>query len=156
MFLHRPPVLFLDVPTIELDVSMQLRIREFVAAYIARYAATVLLTIHYMADVEALCERVIVIHEGRILFDGGLGTLSARFAGHKTIAVVVADPDADLSSYGDVVTRDGDRTSLRVPKAETPATTGRLLAEHDVLDLTIEDPPIEDVIERVFAQGASG
>jgi ABC-2 type transport system ATP-binding protein len=153
--LHRPDVLFLDEPTIGLDITMQRRIREFVAQYNARYGATVLLTSHYMADVEALCPRVIVIHEGRILFDGGLGALGARFAAHKTIEVVLGDASGDLDRYGEVVQRDGERVLLRVAKADTPSVAARLLAERDVLDLTIEDPPIEDVIERVFLEGAA-
>jgi ABC-2 type transport system ATP-binding protein len=153
--LHRPDVLFLDEPTIGLDITMQRRIREFVAQYNARYGATVLLTSHYMADVEALCPRVIVIHEGRILFDGGLSALGARFAAHKTIEVVLGDPSGDLDRYGEVVQRDGERVLLRVAKADTASVTARLLAERDVLDLTIEDPPIEDVIERVFLEGAA-
>ena len=87
--LHRPQVLFLDEPTIGLDVTMQKRIREFVAEYRQRHEATVMLTSHYMADVEALCERVIVIHHGRILFDGDLSELSDTFAAWKTIAVAL-------------------------------------------------------------------
>src|SRR5213076_917377 len=83
--LHQPRVLFLDEPTIGLDVTMQKRIRQFVAEYNARYDATVLLTSHYMADVEALCERVIVIHHGQILYDGPLTGLAERFAAYKTI-----------------------------------------------------------------------
>ena len=153
--LHRPEVLFLDEPTIGLDVTMQRRIRDFVAAYNARHGATVLLTSHYMADVVALCQRVIVIHEGRLLFDGGLAALGARFASTKTIGVVLEQPDVDLSGYGEVVERDGDRILLRVPKAETAQVTGRLLAEHTVVDLTVEDPPIEDAIERVFVSGSA-
>ena len=134
--LHRPQVLFLDEPTIGLDVTMQKRIRTFIAEYNQRYEATVLLTSHYMADVEALCKRVIVIHRGRLLFDGQLAALADRFAAYKTIEAVLAD---------------GERMSLRVPKAETSRATAQLLAEHDVSDLTVEDPPIEDVIEQVFA-----
>jgi ABC-2 type transport system ATP-binding protein len=134
--LHLPQVLFLDEPTIGLDVTMQKRIRSFVADYNARFDATVLLTSHYMADVEALCKRVIVIHHGRILFDGELSALSDRFAAHKTIEAVLAD---------------GERVTLKVPRSETSQATARLLAEHEVHDLTVEDPPIEDVIEQVFA-----
>jgi ABC-2 type transport system ATP-binding protein len=137
--LHLPQVLFLDEPTIGLDVTMQKRIRSFVAEYNDRYGATVLLTSHYMADVEALCKRVIVIHHGRILFDGDLTALTDRFAAYKTIEAVLAD---------------GERLTLQVPKAETSEATARLLAEHDVSDLTVEDPPIEDVIEQVFASEA--
>jgi ABC-2 type transport system ATP-binding protein len=152
--LHRPQVLFLDEPTIGLDVTMQKRIRTFVAEYNKRHGATVILTSHYMADVEALCKRVIVIHHGRILFDGALATLADEFAAYKTIGVVLANGGAPLDAYGEVVDEDGDRVSLRVPKAETSRVAARLLADHDVLDLTIEEPPIEDVIESVFAQPA--
>jgi ABC-2 type transport system ATP-binding protein len=150
--LHRPRVLFLDEPTIGLDVTMQKRIRGFIAEYNRRYEATVLLTSHYMADVEALCKRVIVIHHGRILFDGALSGLGERFAAYKTIAVELQDGVRDLGAYGDVLQQDGSRITLRVPRAETAQITARLLAEQDVADLTVEDPPIEDVIELVFAQ----
>ena len=153
--LHRPQVLFLDEPTIGLDVTMQKRIRGFIAEYNRRYGATVLLTSHYMADVVALCRRVVVIHHGRIMFDGNLSALSDRFAAYKTIEVALADGTADLGSYGDVLERDGDRVKLRVPKADTPRIAARLLSEQQVVDLTIEDPPIEDVIELVFAEGSA-
>ncbi|MBM2823975.1 MAG: transporter related [Thermoleophilia bacterium] len=150
--LHRPQVLFLDEPTIGLDVTMQKRIREFIALYRQRHEATVMLTSHYMADVEALCERVIVIHHGKILFDGDLAALSDTVAAWKTIAVVLENDAGDLSGYGEVIHRDGDLVTLRVPKAETARVTARLLAEQEVLDLNVEDPPIEDVIELVFAR----
>ncbi len=150
--LHRPQVLFLDEPTIGLDVTMQKRIRSFVAEYNRRYDATVLLTSHYMADVEALCKRVIVIHHGQILFDGELARLGDDLAAWKTIDVELEDGAADLSAYGDVVESDAGRVKLRVPRAETARVTAQLLAEQDVADLTVEDPPIEDVIELVFAQ----
>jgi viologen exporter family transport system ATP-binding protein len=151
--LHRPQVLFLDEPTIGLDVTMQKRIRGFIAEYNRRYGATVLLTSHYMADVVALCRRVIVIHHGRIMFDGNLSALSDRFAAYKTIEVALADGSSELGHYGDVLERDGDRVKLRVPKADTPRIAALLLSEQQVVDLTIEDPPIEDVIELVFAEG---
>jgi ABC-2 type transport system ATP-binding protein len=150
--LHQPKVLFLDEPTIGLDVTMQKRIRTFVADYNAQHGATVLLTSHYMADVEALCKRVIVIHHGRILFDGDLSGLSDTFAAYKTIGVALENGNADLSRYGEVIHRDGDWVTLRVPKAETSSVTASLLAQEQVLDLNVEDPPIEDVIELVFAQ----
>jgi viologen exporter family transport system ATP-binding protein len=152
--LHRPQVLFLDEPTIGLDVTMQKRIRTFIEEYNRRHGATVLLTSHYMADVEALCKRVIVIHHGRILFDGALAGLADEFAAYKTIGVVLENGGAPLDAYGEVVHQDGDRVSLRVPKAETSRVAARLLADHEVLDLTIEEPPIEDVIESVFARSA--
>lgn len=151
--LHKPSVLFLDEPTIGLDVTMQRRIREFIAEYNRKYEATVLLTSHYMADVEALCKRVIVIHHGRILFDGDLSALVTRFSPHKTIIVELETEGTDLSAYGEVVEADGNRYTLRVPKADTPPVTAKLLADQPVIDLTVEDPPIEDVIEQVFSEG---
>ena len=150
--LHRPQILFLDEPTIGLDVTMQRRIRTFLAEYNKRYGATVLLTSHYMADVEALCRRVVVIHHGRLLFDGELAELVQRFSPHKTIIVEMENERVDLSGYGEVVESVEGRVSLRVPKAETAQVTGRILSEQPVLDLTVEDPPIEDVIEQVFQQ----
>ena len=152
--LHRPQVLFLDEPTIGLDVTMQKRIRSFVAEYNRRLGATVLLTSHYMADVQALCRRVVVIHHGRILFDGALSVLAARFNATKTIGVVLKDGTVDLSAYGDVMATDDDRVTLRVARADAPEVTTRLLRDLPVADLTIEDPPIEDVIEHVFAGAA--
>lgn len=147
--LHQPQVLYLDEPTLGLDVTMQKRLRQFIAEYNARTGATVLLTSHYMADVEALCKRVIVIHHGRILYDGGLAGLSERFAAYKTVGVTLQEA-ADLSGYGEVISSDGTQLSLRVARAETARVTARLLAEQPVLDLTVENPPIEDVIEQVF------
>jgi ABC-2 type transport system ATP-binding protein len=149
---HRPQVLFLDEPTIGLDVTMQKRIRSFVAEYNARHGATVLLTSHYMADVEALCKRVVVIHHGRILYDGPLTGLADQFAAYKTIGVALENGIVDLGRYGEVIHQEGDWITLRVPKSETSQVAARLLAEQSVLDLNIEDPPIEDVIELVFAQ----
>ena len=150
--LHRPIVLFLDEPTIGLDVTMQRRIRSFIAEYNRRYGATVLLTSHYMADVEALCKRVIVIHFGKILFDGDLSRLVEQFSAYKTIGVTLDNGNIDVSSYGEVVSRQGSHVTLRIPKAETPQVTARILAELHVDDLTVEDPPIEDVIDKVFSQ----
>jgi ABC-2 type transport system ATP-binding protein len=152
--LHLPQVVFLDEPTIGLDVTMQRRIRGFIAEYNRRFGATVLLTSHYMADVEALCRRVIVIHLGRLLFDGDLSALVERFTAHKTIVVQLGDCQKDLSSYGEVMSCEEGYVTLRVPKAETARVTERLLADLPVIDLTVEDPPIEEVIERVFAQEA--
>ncbi len=149
--LHQPRVLFLDEPTIGLDVAMQRRIRSFIADYNRRHHATILLTSHYMADVQALCRRVIVIHHGAILFDGELRALSDRFTSHKTINIVLADPSVALDGYGEVVARDGDRVTLRVGKEATSLVAARLLNEQPVSDVTIEDQPIEDVIEQVFA-----
>lgn len=149
--LHKPRVLFLDEPTIGLDVTMQRRIREFIAQYNQRYGATVLLTSHYMADVEALCKRVIVIHNGRLLFDGGLSQLLQRFSAFKTISFSTFGT-SDLGQYGEVVGKEDGRVTLRVPKAAASQVTARLLAEQQVDDLTVEDSPIDDVIEKIFSQ----
>jgi ABC-2 type transport system ATP-binding protein len=153
--LHRPRILFLDEPTIGLDVTMQRRIRAFIAEYNRRYQATVLLTSHYMADVEALCRRVVIIHHGQLLFDGELASLVQRFSPHKTIVVDLEGEEQDLGGYGEVVGREGARVTLRVPKADTARVTARLLSEVPVVDLTVEDPQIEEVIEQVFSQEAA-
>jgi len=151
--LHRPGVLFLDEPTIGLDVTMQRRLRVFVAEHARRHGATVLLTSHYMADVQALCRRVIVIHHGRILVDGQLASLADRFGGYKTIGVRLEGGDtAALAGYGDVVGEEDGMVTLRVTRAAAPSATARLLSELPVADLTVEDPPIEEVIELVFAE----
>ncbi len=152
--LHHPSIVFLDEPTIGLDVTMQRRIRAFITEYNRRFGATVLLTSHYMADVEALCKRVVVIHHGRLVFDGDLSVLVKQFTEHKTIVVQLGDCDADLKAYGEVVSCSDGLTTLRIPKAEAAHVTERLLADLPVIDLLIEDPPIEEVIERVFAQGS--
>jgi ABC-2 type transport system ATP-binding protein len=114
---------------------MQKRIRSFIADYNQRYGATVMLTSHYMADVQALCKRVIVIHHGHILFDGALASLADRFSLDKTVTARLAD---------------GEEVKVNAPRGEIAVATGKLLAANDVVDLTIEDPPIEDVIEELF------
>ncbi len=158
--LHRPMVLFLDEPTIGLDVTMQQRIRTFIADYNRRTGATVLLTSHYMADVVALCKRVIVIHHGWLLYDGDLSALSGRIAPFKLLTVKLEDledparPLPDLAAYGEVQSSQDGQTTLRVSREKAPAVTARLLAELPVADLSVEDPPIEDVIDQVFS-GAS-
>jgi ABC-2 type transport system ATP-binding protein len=153
--LHRPQVVFLDEPTIGLDVTMQRRIRAFIAEYNHRFGATVLLTSHYMADVAALCKRVIVIHHGRLLFDGDLSDLVQQFTAHKTIVVQLEDCQANLHTYGEVLNCEDGRFTLRVPKAQTAHVTERLLADLPVIDLLVEDPPIEEVIDQVFTQEAA-
>lgn len=152
--LHGPEVLFLDEPTIGLDVTMQKRIRQLIADYKDEYGASVLLTSHYMADVVALCERVIVIHHGRILYDGGLAGLSERFSPHKTITLSTNGRFGDLSSYGEIVEAGSSKVILSVSRNDVPSVAARLLADQPVDDLSIEDPPIEDVIEQAFAMEA--
>ncbi len=150
--LHRPKVLFLDEPTIGLDVNMQVRIREFVAEYNRRFQASVILTSHYMADVTALCKRIIVIDKGQIVFDGDLGELTERAGARKVISVELARLVTleRLASYGQVQSVEGLRARLEVPRQTTSSTAARLLAELPIADVTIEDPPIEEVIGQMF------
>ncbi len=156
--LHQPRILFLDEPTLGLDVTAQRRIRSFIAQYAARHDATVLLTSHYMADVEALAERVIVIHHGSLLFDGALAGLVERFSPHKTLTIDLeepASPASGLERFGEVISVDDCRITLQVPKGEAAAVTARLLAELPVVDLSVADPPIDEVIDRVFSAPSS-
>jgi ABC-2 type transport system ATP-binding protein len=151
--LHKPQVLFLDEPTIGLDVTMQRRIRSFIQEYNRRTGATVLLTSHYMADVEALCKRVIIIHHGKILFDGDLSELVQQFSAYKTITIDLEEIDGiDFTRFGEVVETEGLQVKIRVPKTDTPGITGKILSELTIQDLTVEDPPIEEIIDRVFSQ----
>ena len=170
--LHQPEVMFLDEPTLGLDVTMQRRIRSFLADYNARTGAAILLTSHYMADVEALCKRVLVIHHGRLLFDGALAELASSFGTTKTIRVRLDDTaDSDASSVavanalgdarslglrihdGEAAAGDDGVVTVRVDRADAPRTAALLLERLDVVDVSIEDPPIERIIEQVFADG---
>lgn len=154
VLLHRPKILFLDEPTLGLDVTAQRRIRTFLNEYNRRHQATVLLTSHYMADVEALCERVIIIHHGRILYDGDLSGLVERFSPHKRVTIDFESAETpDLSAYGEVVEQSADTAILRIPKVDAPRITSQLLARLPVKDLTIEDPPIEAIIDQIFSLG---
>jgi ABC-2 type transport system ATP-binding protein len=155
--LHRPQVLFLDEPTMGLDVSMQNRLCRFLAEYNRRSDVTMMLTSHYMADVVALCPRVILIHHGRLLYDGSLSGLAERLAPFKLIRVALSngpiESGPDLPSWADVVERENGRLTLRVARSEAPALTAHLLNTLPVADLTVEDPPIEAVIDQVYRGG---
>jgi ABC-2 type transport system ATP-binding protein len=153
--LHNPKVLFLDEPTIGLDITGQARIRTFLQEYNRRTGATILLTSHYMADVTALCERIIIIHHGRIKYDGSITSLTRRIAPFKLVGVALGSPcPCDLSAYGLPVldgSEDG-KQYVQVNAGDVAAVTARLLADLPIHDLTIEDPPIEDVIEQAFQE----
>jgi ABC-2 type transport system ATP-binding protein len=155
--LHKPRILFLDEPTIGLDVTMQTNIRRFVAQYNERWNATVILTSHYMADVVALCKRVIVINEGKLMYDGALHALAEKIAPYKLVRIDFARPldGTDLSAFGEVRRVDGQNAELLVPRDHTSTVTARMLAELPIADLTIEEPAIEEVIGRVFAGEAA-
>jgi ABC-2 type transport system ATP-binding protein len=150
--LHRPRVLFLDEPTIGLDVSMQATVRGFVKAYNERYGASVILTSHYMDDVVALCPRVIVIDRGRLIYDGDLRQLSLTVRPDKRILVRLARaiPSAELSRFGMVVSSGEAQAVIQVAAADVSAAVGRILAALPVADLTVEDPPLEEVMSELF------
>jgi ABC-2 type transport system ATP-binding protein len=152
--LHRPRVLFLDEPTIGLDVTAQAAIREFILAYNRKYSATVLLTSHYMADVTALAERVLVIDQGRLRYDGNLRALVETTAPYKLLQLTLERPvaAAELADLGEVESTDGLKVRLRVPRGQTRASAARALTMPAVTDVTIEDPPIEDILRQVFLE----
>jgi len=154
--LHRPDVLFLDEPTIGLDVLAQHRFRQYISEYNRRYEATVLLTSHYMGDVEALCQRVIFIDQGKLLFDGSLDALVERFLPYKTVQVRIkpGSGDVDFSSYGEVVASERGMVTLRVTKEAAPRIVARLLNEITVQDLDVNNPPVTDVVKYIYANQA--
>ena len=152
--IYRPRVLFLDEPTIGLDVSATANVRTFIAEYSATTGATVLLTSHAMGDVETLCDRVILIDHGTLRYDGPLRALAARLAPWKLIRAGVPPGTAvEWCRYGDVVGRSHEHVEIRVAREATPAVTARLLAEVAVVDLSVEDPPLESVIDLVYRHG---
>ena len=152
--LHRPQVLFLDEPTIGLDVTMQVAIRNFVAEYNRRHDATVILTSHYMADVTALTRRIIVIDRGRLLYDGDLRQLVEQVAPYKLLSIVLreATPRGVLARYGEIESLDGVKATLRVPRGQATDVAARLLSDVQLDDVLIEEPPVEDIIRQVFAE----
>jgi ABC-2 type transport system ATP-binding protein len=154
--LHRPQVLFLDEPTLGLDVNAQVAVRDFLRDYNQRYNATILLTSHYMADITALCRRVMLIHRGQLIYDGSLEGLLERFAPYREVQVELAGAcdRATISRYGDVETLEGCTASLIVRRDALTKTVSQMLTELDIQDLTVSDPPVEEVIGRVFAAGA--
>ncbi len=148
--LHRPTTLFLDEPTIGLDVAMQVTIREFIREYNQRHDATVMLTSHYMDDVVALCPRVIVIDGGRIIHDGDLRALVKSMMPDKRVSFRGEVALEQLERLGRVVSRDAGRTTLEVPEDHLREVIGHLLGGDGIGDLAIEDPPLEDVMRKMF------
>jgi ABC-2 type transport system ATP-binding protein len=156
--LHEPRVLFLDEPTIGLDVGMQAIVRRFVKAYNERTGATVLLTSHYMEDVLQLCPRVIVIDHGRLVYDGDLRALALRIRPDKRIvirraAAAGAPLAGELARFGHLVAAGSEEATLQVPAEEVSSTVARLLAAIPIADLTVEDPPLEEVFAELFRAG---
>jgi ABC-2 type transport system ATP-binding protein len=154
--LHRPRVLFLDEPTIGLDVSMQATVRGFIRAYNERFGATVLLTSHYMEDVVQLCPRVIVIDRGRLIYDGDLRALAHKVRPDKRIVVRFANGAAgteareDLGRFGQVVAVEPGQATIQVAADDVSGSVARILGALPVADLTVEDPPLEEVLSELF------
>ena len=155
--LHRPEILFLDEPTLGLDVTAQESVRRFLRAYRDRHGSTILLTSHYMADVTALAPRVLIIHRGRLLYDGELRDLVTRLAPVKRLELVLSDGATreTLARFGSVHTYAPPHACLEVPRDEVARVSAALLAAVPVADLSIQDPPVEEVIRRVF-EGDAG
>ena len=159
--LHQPQVLFLDEPTLGLDINAQVAVREFLREYNQRYQATVLLTSHYMADITALCKRVLLIYQGELIYDGSLDGLLDRFAPYREVQIELINPvpveDVNfhqfLSNYGEVESLTGQAVRLLVRRENLTTTVAKILAELEVQDLTVTDPPIEKIIGRVFRSG---
>ncbi len=152
--LHSPEVLFLDEPTIGLDVVAQRNIQKFLKHYQELRRVTILLTSHYMKDVAALCKRVVIINHGRIMYDGSLLGIVDQFSSHKvlTLQFGAGEMPGDLARYGDIVEIAEPKAKLRVERNVIADVLSSVLANHTIEDISVEDPPLEDVIAEVFAQ----
>ena len=153
--LHHPQVLFLDEPTLGLDVNAQVAVREFLQQYNEKYGATILLTSHYMADITALCDRVLLIHQGQLIYDGLLDNLLDRFAPYRQVKVELGQAlsEAKLANFGEIELIQGQEVRFLVPRAKLTQTISRILAQLQVQDLSVSDPPIEEIIGRLFQTG---
>ena len=152
--LHSPEVLFLDEPTIGLDVIAQHNIQQFLRYYQEKRKITILLTSHYMKDVAALCKRVVIIAQGEIVYDGSLKGIVDRFSGHKIITLQFAEGETvpQLERYGEVLEVVPPKARLRIERAEVHRALSQILDGHALEDIAVEDPPLEDVISEVFSQ----
>lgn len=150
--IHSPKILFLDEPTIGLDVVMQKKMRDFIKEYNRRFNSTIILTSHYMDDVKELCERVIIIDKGKLLFDGALSEIIKKFANHKLLTVVFSEPvdEKKLADIGVVKKFDYPQCVISVRRNATSLAAAELLQHFPVADLNIEEPQIEDIIREVF------
>jgi ABC-2 type transport system ATP-binding protein len=150
--LHRPRLLLLDEPTIGLDVIMQKKVREFIRGYNRRSGAAILLTSHNMTDVVELCRRVIVIERGRLLYDGPLDQLVARYADHKIVRARFTGPfdAARLAELGTITSSGDGRVSLQVPRERVASSAAALLRDFPVADLDVEEVDIDDIVRRLF------
>jgi len=156
--LHSPEVLFLDEPTIGLDVIAQHSIQKFLKHYQEHRQTTILLTSHYMKDVAALCRRVVVITHGRILYDGSLSGIIDRFSSYKILTLQFAQEPipTDFAAYGDVLEIEPPRVKLRVDRGVISRVLSSVLAQHALEDVSVEDPPLEEVIAELFSSSHDG
>jgi ABC-2 type transport system ATP-binding protein len=154
--LHRPAVLFLDEPTLGLDVNAQTAVRNFLREYNRRHGATILLTSHYMADITALCKRVLLIHQGNLFYDGQLEGIVDRFAPFREVKLDFTEPvpRETLQTFGEVVSVEGRTASFMIKREALTQTVGRMMTSLPIADLTIADPPIENIIGELFTSGA--
>jgi ABC-2 type transport system ATP-binding protein len=154
--LHSPEVLFLDEPTIGLDVIAQHNIQSFLKHYQQARQMTVLLTSHYMKDVAALCRRVVIIANGQIMYDGSLSGIIDKFSGYKLITLLFANDfvPGDLERFGQIVDSQPPKVQLRVDRAVVAEALSGILAQNTVQDVSVEDPPLEEVIAEVFSQAS--
>jgi ABC-2 type transport system ATP-binding protein len=154
--LHSPEVLFLDEPTIGLDVIAQHNIQKFLKHYQQERKITILLTSHYMKDVAALCKRVVIIARGDIMYDGSLAGIVDRFSGHKvlTLQFAAGRMPGDLAQYGEVLENIEPKARIRVDRSQIAQVLSAVLAKHSVEDVSVEDPPLEEVIAEMFALSA--
>jgi ABC-2 type transport system ATP-binding protein len=154
--LHQPKILFLDEPTIGLDVTSQKTVRDFIRRHNAEQKTTIILTSHYMADIQELCERVIIIDHGKIFFDGKLGEIVDRFADFKLVTIQCASAEAEsakkLSNYGEIVEKNSTSIKLKVKRDRVIVVCKALLDELPVSDIDIQEVPIEDVIRQIFSR----
>ncbi len=152
--LHCPDVLFLDEPTIGLDVIAQYNIQSFLRHYQEHRKITILLTSHYMKDVAALCRRVVIIASGRIVYDGSLSGIIDRYGEVKVVSLQFSDGHlpADLNRFGEVISADAPRVKLRVQRRLVSEVLGAILASHAVDDISVEDPPLEEIVADIFSQ----
>ncbi|MEZ6072380.1 MAG: ABC transporter ATP-binding protein [Pirellulales bacterium] len=154
--LHSPEVLFLDEPTIGLDVVAQHNIQGFLREYQARRRTTVILTSHYMKDVAALCRRVVIITRGRIMYDGSLSGIVDRFSGHKVLTLLFAGDQwpEDLARFGRVVESNPPKAKIEVSRGEVNGVLSHVLDRYAIEDVSVEDPPLESVIAEMFSQAS--
>ena len=151
--LHKPDVLFLDEPTIGLDVVAQHNIQQFLKHYQEEQNITILLTSHYMKDIEALCRRVVIINEGNIQFDGSLSQVVEDFHQHKIVSLQLSDGDRldELRRYGEVLEIQPPKVQLKIPRSRVTPSLAEILNSYPVEDVSVADPPLEDIIAELFA-----